>query len=85
MVTVPESLFNKVAGQNVSNRYEALMTTLHAISFRKREPAIQAVRDFLVNPTTVATICFLKDVLHLTNIIQKALQGYKLNFLKARS
>ena len=48
---------------------------------RKMEPAVHSVRDDLVNPTTIATLCFLTDALHFTNISKCILQGSSLHFL----
>ena len=73
------------AAQRVLDRYEALVAALDAIYLRKNEPAVRGVRDDLVKPNTIATICFLADVLQLTNVLQCVLQGARLNFLEVKS
>lgn len=55
--------YGKVA-QRILDCYEVLVEALDAIYMRNRKPAVRVVRDDLVNPTTIATLCFLADVLH---------------------
>ena len=82
--TVTRWLSHGKAVQRVLDRYEAFMAALDAIYVRKKEPAVLGVRDELVKPNTIATMCFLADVLQLTNILQCVLQGSKLNFLQLK-
>ena len=47
---------------------------LDAIYLRKREPAVLVLRDDLIKPITIATLCILTDVLLMTNSMQRFLQ-----------
>ena len=49
---------------------------------RKYEPAVRGLRDSLVQPNMIATLCFLTDVLKSTDILQAILQGSRLNFVQ---
>ena len=49
------------AGQRVLDRYEALVAALDAIYLCKREPAVRGLRDDLIKPITIATLCVLTD------------------------
>ena len=40
------------------------------------EPVVQCVRDDLINPTNVAALCFLADVLHVINIYYVKMSKY---------
>ena len=70
------------AGQRVLDRYEALVAALDAIYLRKREPAVRGLRDNLIKPITIATLCVLTDILLMTNSMQKFLQSSRLNFVE---
>ena len=61
------------------------MTALDAIYIRRKEPSVLGIRDELVKPNTIAAMCFLADVLQLTNILQCVLKGSRLNFLQVKS
>ena len=69
------------ASQRVLDRFEPLITTLIAIYERKKEPAVQGLLDELTEPETIATLCFLSDVMQCTNSFQVFLQHSRLNFL----
>eukprot|EP00111_Clytia_hemisphaerica_P019691 TCONS_00058113-protein len=69
------------AGQRVLDLYEALIAALDEIFLRKHEPAVRGLRDDLIKPTTIATLCILTDVIMMTNTMQKFLQSSRLNFL----
>jgi len=66
-------------------RFESLVAALDAIYLRKKEPAVRGLRDELVKPKMIATLCFLTDVLESTNVLQTFLQGARLNFLQLPS
>ena len=70
------------AVQRVLDRYEALVASLDAIYLRKQEPAVRGLRDELIQPNVIATMCFLADVLQSTNTLQRILQRARLNFLQ---
>ena len=70
------------AVQRVLDRYEALVASLDAIYLRKQEAAVRRLRDELIQPNVIATMCFLADVLQSTNMLQTILQGACLNFLQ---
>ena len=62
------------------------MATINTISVIKKEPIVRAVRDYLVNPATVATVCFVKDrCFTFDKYYTKWMQGFNFNFFKARS
>ena len=63
------------AGQRVLDRYEALVAALDAIYLRKRESAVRGLRDDLIKPIAIATLCVLTDILLMTNFMQKFLQS----------
>ena len=63
------------AAQRVLDCYEVLVAALDAIYMRKMEPVVCGVRNDLVNPTTIATLCFLADALHITNIYKAFCKG----------
>ena len=65
----------------ILDRYKVLVKALDAIHMRKMEPAVRGVVDYLLNPTTITTLCFLAKVFHFTNIFQCVLQESSLNFL----
>ena len=69
------------AAQRVLDRYPQLIDTLSQIYERKKEPAVQGILQQLTTPSTVATLCFLADVLDSTNSLQIFLQTAHLNFL----
>ena len=69
------------ASQRVLDRYEPLVEALAAMYERKKEPAVQGVMQQLTAPETVATLCFLADVLQCTNSLQVFLQNAHLIFL----
>ena len=69
------------AVQRVLVRYPQLLDALSEIYDRKKEPAVQGVLQQLTTPDTVATLCFLADVLESTNSLQVFLQRAHLNFL----
>ena len=48
---------------------------------RKQEPAVSGVMQELVKAETVATLCFLSDVLECTNSLKIFLPTARLNFL----
>ena len=79
---VTQWLSHGKAAQCFLNRFETLVAALDKIYLRKSEPAICGLRDDLVKPKTIATLCFLADILKSTNILQTALQGARLNFLQ---
>ena len=68
-------------GQRVLDRYEALIAVLDGIFLQKQEPAVRDLRDELIKPTTIATLCILTDVTMMTNTMQKYPQSSRLNFL----
>ena len=70
------------AAQRVLDRFETLVAALDEIYLRKSEPAVRGLRDDLVKPKTITTLCFLADILKSTNILQTVLQGARLNFLQ---
>lgn len=73
------------AVQRVLDRYEALVASLDAIYLRKQEPAVRGLRDELIQPKVIATMCFLADVLQSTNTLQIILQGArKLIFFRVK-
>ena len=82
---VTRRLSHGKAVQRVLDRYEALVAALDAIYIREKEPVVLGVRDELIKPNTIATMCFLADVLQLTNTWQCVLQGSSLNFLLVKS
>ena len=82
---VTKRLSHGKAVQRVLDRYEALVAALDAIYIREKEPVVLGVRDELIKPNTIATMCFLADVLQLTNTWQCVLQGSSLNFLQVKS
>ena len=43
---------------------------------------MRSLRDELIKSKTIATLCFLADVLGATNKLQKVLQGAQLNFIQ---
>ena len=69
------------AAQRVLDRYPQLVEALGTIYDRKKEPAVQGLLQQLTTPGTVATLCFLADVLNSTNSLQTFLQKVHLNFL----
>ena len=69
------------AVQRGLDRYPQLLDALSEIYDRKKEPAVQGVLQQLTTPDTVATLCFLADVLESTNSLQVFLQRAHLNFL----
>ena len=69
------------AAQRVLDRYPQLLDALSEIYDHKKEPAVQGVLQQLTTPDTVATFCFLADVLESTNSLQVFLQRAHLNLL----
>jgi hypothetical protein len=69
------------ASQRVLDRFEPLIDALIAIHERKKEPAVKGLLEDLTEPETVATLCFLSDVMQCTNSFQVFLQHARLNFL----
>ena len=80
-MAVTRWLSHSKAVQRVLDRYEAFVGALDTIYLRKMEPGVCSVMDDLVNPTTVAALCFVADVLHFSNILQCVLQRSSSNFL----
>ena len=70
------------AGQRDLYRYKALVAALDAIYLCKREPAVRGLRDNLIKPITIATLCILTDVLSMTNSMQRFLQSSRLSFVE---
>ena len=70
------------AAQRVLDRFKTLVAALDEIYLRKSEPAVRGLRDDLVKPKTIVTLCFLADILKSTNILQTVLQDARLNFLQ---
>ena len=69
-------------GQKVFDRCEALIAALDAIYLRKQDPAVRGLRDDLIEPITITTLCILTDVLLRTNSMQRFLQSSRLNFVE---
>ena len=70
------------AGQRVLDRYKALVAALDAIYLCKREPAVRGLRDNLIKPITIAILGILRDVLLMTNSMQRLFQSSRLNFVE---
>ena len=49
------------ARQRVLDWYEALVAVLDAIYLHKQEPAVWGLRDDLIKPITIATLCILTN------------------------
>lgn len=69
------------ASQRVIDRFMPLVSALDEIYRKRREPAIKGVRDQLVEPKMIALLCYLTDIIALTNDLQIFLQASRLNFL----
>ena len=70
------------AGQRVLDRYKAFVAALDAIYLCKREPAVRGLHDNLIKPITIAILCILRDVLLMTNSMQRLFQSSRLNFVE---
>ena len=70
------------AGQRVLDRYKAFVAALDAIYLCKREPAVRGLHDNLIKPITIATLCILRDVLLMTNSMQRLFQSSRLDFVE---
>ena len=70
------------ASERVLERFESLVDALNTIYEKNKEPSVLGVRDSLVKPEMIATLCFLTDVILLTNKLQVFLQGARLNFVE---
>ena len=58
-----------------------MIAVLDGIFLQKHEPAVRDLRDELIKPTTIATLCILTDVTMMTNTMQKYPQSSRLNIL----
>ena len=70
---------------NQLNEYfDSLIAALNAIYAIKCEPAVDSVRDELVQEKRIAILCFLAGILKSTNVLQTILQESRLTFLEIK-
>ena len=73
-----------VHGKAAERVFWYLIAALDAIYAIKCEPAVDGVRDELVQEKRIAILCFLAGILKSTNVLQTILQESRLSFLEIK-
>ena len=63
------------ASKRVLDRYVEIIATLDAVYQKKQDTAVLGILQELLTPIFIATLCFLTDIVLLTNNIQLFLQA----------
>ena len=70
------------ACERILDRFNSLVSTLHEIYERMKEPAVRVARNQLLEPQSIAMLCLMADMLPFTNTIQTILEALELNCLE---
>ena len=73
--TVTRWLSHGVACKRTRERYPIIIESLDNIISKDPKAELIGIRDHMLNPQTVLQICFLEDVLCITNILSLVLQS----------